>query len=505
MHTTETLDASTARRWLAEALRALAAVRTRVDALNVFPVPDADTGTNVVLTVTSGAREAHKLGPDASLPDLTAAVARGALWGARGNSGIIISQAFQAVARTFASVGEARATDLIRALDAIAIAARDAVAEPVDGTIITVSRAVADAVVGMPPDVSLSDVAATAHRSAVDALARTGEQLAAATGRHAAIDAGAASYVVLLDALAEALGVSERPDIPWGPADPDTDDSPCPAPADEGEFEVMYVYRGDRRQARATSAHLREVGHSVAVVAGVDDHWHVHVHLDDPTLALPGRRVEQLLVRHLHNPPSTRGLVATASGPGILEDLARSGAVATMNPRYDTLVRAVIDASSCDVTILPATTELSDLAREVATDAMVAAEGITVRVAPTTCDPHVYATCTEWALAQLVDEDAHPHHIAEECVREVIVHPIMGGTLAEGEAQVSRALASLPHGGEEPATIVTGSATNAEPLASFAEAALRARGREVSRVTCGQERPYLWLMVHREEASEAPR
>ena len=87
---TQLLDAPTARAWFATALAALAQARDGLDALNVFPVPDADTGSNVLRTLAAGAREAANLGEDATLGQLSRAVADGALWGARGNSGIIL-------------------------------------------------------------------------------------------------------------------------------------------------------------------------------------------------------------------------------------------------------------------------------------------------------------------------------------------------------------------------------------------------------------------------------
>ena len=152
------LDGPTARRWVTLALTALASARPRIDALNVFPVADADTGTNVVLTLSAGARSAQDLPEDAPLGDLSRALADGALWGARGNSGVILAQALQALARTFEGLDSAGPSDLIRAFDAIAQGAHRALAAPVEGTIVTVARDVAGATLALSPHATLVDV-----------------------------------------------------------------------------------------------------------------------------------------------------------------------------------------------------------------------------------------------------------------------------------------------------------------------------------------------------------
>lgn len=483
-----TLTADVARRWLTEGVRQLAAVRTRVDALNVFPVPDADTGTNVVLTVSAGIRRAQQLPADASLPALTAAVADGALWGARGNSGIIISQAFQAVARTFAQVQEAGPTHLIQALDAIALAAHDAVAEPVEGTIITVSRAVADAVVQLPVHTCLADVAATAHRAGIASLLETGEQLREATGAQVTFDAGAASFVILLDALAHALGVEERPAIPWESATNTPAGDSCPE-LGGGEFEVMYVVQTDRRHAHQLRSHLRSVGQSVAVVAGQDQHWHVHVHLDDPAQALPDIPAQQVAVRNLHTPADHPRVVATCTAPGLLEHLARCGAVALLHPTRDALIQTLMDAPAA--TILPASETIAAMAREAADDPLIKAEGITVQVADTDCDPHVFAACAEWGITQLVDEHAHPHLIANGIAAQARVIDITASSAHQVESLAATALRSLHPAGES-VTVFVGDTPLAPALATAIHQALP--DSDVTELPSAQRSPDVWLL-----------
>ncbi|MCW2607186.1 MAG: hypothetical protein JWO60_1879, partial [Frankiales bacterium] len=137
----QVLDAAGLRRWCAAALQSLRAAREEIDALNVYPVPDGDTGTNLLLTVQSVA-EALAAAPE-DLASTTAAVTRGALLGARGNSGVILSQLLrgfcEAVPEGGAGAAEVRA-GLVRAADL----AYAAVAAPVEGTVLTVARAAAE-------------------------------------------------------------------------------------------------------------------------------------------------------------------------------------------------------------------------------------------------------------------------------------------------------------------------------------------------------------------------
>ncbi|RIQ16879.1 DAK2 domain-containing protein, partial [Jiangella rhizosphaerae] len=138
-------DAEIVLRWCRAGLDALAAAREEIDALNVYPVPDGDTGTNLYLTVEAGLEQAEAAPPE--LGGTAEAMARGALLGARGNSGIIVAQMLRGVADVLARPGTTLAdgTALAEGLDRAADEARRAVAEPVEGTILSVARAAADA------------------------------------------------------------------------------------------------------------------------------------------------------------------------------------------------------------------------------------------------------------------------------------------------------------------------------------------------------------------------
>ncbi|WP_176554713.1 DAK2 domain-containing protein [Georgenia sp. 311] len=368
------------RRWFEQGLRSLLAVRRQVDVLNVFPVPDGDTGTNLVLTLAGAARAASTLGADAGLPELTAAAARGALVGARGNSGVILSQAMRGLAGAVAGHDVLDGPLLAAALRAAADEARRAVARPVEGTVLTVADAAAEAALGAS-DGTVAEVATSAARAAAVALADTRGQLDVLTESDV-VDAGAAGYVILLDALA-AVADDDAPDTPrarqalarlWSTPRPVPVGPVCGlgagvvARGGQAAFEVMYVLHATAPEAAALRERLGSVGESLAVVGGSDGHerglWQVHVHTDDPAAVLADPAVtEQVCVRSLTAPPT--GVVACTRLPGLLAPLAATGAVLVLHPDAAGLERAIVDAGTPDVLLLPCDETSAALAREV--------------------------------------------------------------------------------------------------------------------------------------------
>ena len=301
----ESLDGPSVRRWMRSAWRGLGRERAEIDSLNVFPVADGDTGTNLHLTVeavvaTSGSDDL------AGEPDAAAALAvmaRGALAGARGNSGAILAQLLRGLAAGFgADPGASAGRCLAAGLAAGAEQARAAVGEPVAGTILSVADAAADAarsacVVGADDLTTVAGAAAAAARSA---LARTPSQLAV-LAEAGVVDAGGRGLVVILDALVATVADAVRPgaggdtDDTESGGDDDSSAAPVLAPpqvravpvAADGEpaFEVMYALGADDAAVNVLRARLAELGDSV-VVSGGDGVWAVHVHLADAGAAL---------------------------------------------------------------------------------------------------------------------------------------------------------------------------------------------------------------------------
>lgn len=410
----ELLDPLTLRAWSEGATRALDDHRGELDALNVFPVADSDTGTNLFLTLHDAALGVGRTGPGADLATVAAAFVRGALVGARGNSGVIVSQYLAALLETLLAVQpspEREGEQLVAALEHAAAGAHAAVAHPVEGTVLSVARAVAHgarAALGVGPPTSSAVLLDAALGSGWDALDRTTDQLPVL--RAAGVpDAGGWGLLLVLEALATAVGTEReagagsasraraaRPSVRPRPEDapawsaPARDGGPVhdggpghdggALPGTDGEFEVMYlVSRGGAPEdavsggagavdvAGSVRAALSEVGESVAVV-GAAGLWHVHVHTDHPleAVAVAGRlglAQGHVGVRHLagqsgvhadHAPDA--GLVVVTRAPGLVADLARAGAVVVLavgeRDLHDALARAAEDTGADEVVAL---------------------------------------------------------------------------------------------------------------------------------------------------------
>lgn len=292
----QSLDGAAVRHWAVTCCDALTTHRDEINALNVFPVADQDTGSNLLATMRAGLDAVLRdHGDDRDVPpgSTAAVLARGALMGARGNSGVILSQVLRGLAEALvgAALDGAALREGLRRADELAVAA---VAEPVSGTVLTVLHAAAQAAADVPSD-DLGDVASAATIAAARALAETPRQLdvLAAAG---VVDAGGQGLVVLLEALLTV--VTECPD-----AGPGIAAGVCSRPAQalqatrEGgstqyEYEVMYLLDGtDEAGVGVLRAELAGLGDCVAVVSsgrisGAAAVWNVHVHCCDVGAAI---------------------------------------------------------------------------------------------------------------------------------------------------------------------------------------------------------------------------
>ncbi|MFF5441874.1 DAK2 domain-containing protein [Streptomyces achromogenes] len=355
-------DALAVRTWCSLALRALGRAREEIDAINVYPVADGDTGTNLYLTLESAATavEAVFAGyetgrAEPSLGDAARAMAHGALIGARGNSGTILAQLLRGMAQVLAEAGEASAASradgpgLRLALRRAADSARQAVAHPVEGTVLTVASAAADAAGEAGDD--CRTVARAAYEGARAALAATPDQLGVLR-RAGVVDAGGRGLVTVLGALVEAVtgeAVRETAGGASGAGCAGGGSGAGPAgqgagpvghgagsagqgagPADHGAgsagvcaagrgteaacqgetggdraeatgiraeagsergaaggpaFEVIYLLEADDAAVARLRARLDALGDSLVVVGG-DGLWNVHVHVDDAGAAV---------------------------------------------------------------------------------------------------------------------------------------------------------------------------------------------------------------------------
>src|SRR4051812_43320415 len=280
-------DALAVRTWCGLALRALGRAREEIDAINVYPVADGDTGTNLYLTAESAAaaveavfegHDTHGSGKPA-LADAARAMAHGALIGARGNSGTILAQLLRGMAQVLAADGETVHTDgegLRLALRHAADSARQAVAHPVEGTVLTVASAAADAAGAAQGD--CGTVARAAYDGARAALAATPGQLAVLE-RAGVVDAGGRGLVAVLGALVETFtGEAPRavqvvsgtfPEAGSPEVSPAAPDECGDAPAGGGPaFEVIYLLEADDMAVARLRERLDGLGDSLVVVGG---------------------------------------------------------------------------------------------------------------------------------------------------------------------------------------------------------------------------------------------
>ncbi len=258
-----------------------------VNALNVFPVPDGDTGTNMLATVRAALDEADKAGPGADAAGIAHAVSFGALMGARGNSGVIASQILAGIAEGLAGKRRFNGLDLAFALEAGTKKAYRAVAKPVEGTILTVIReASAAAVVAAERDNNVETVLAATVIAAERAVAKTPSLLPILREAHV-VDSGGQGLLRLFQGALDAS--RGRPNVQAATAPPVADGrhrASDAAVTDETVFgyETVYLVRarpGRPLDVAAIAGHLETLGDSV-LVAGDAQLVKVHVHNERP-------------------------------------------------------------------------------------------------------------------------------------------------------------------------------------------------------------------------------
>jgi hypothetical protein len=271
------------------AVASLEANVEEINALNVFPVPDGDTGTNMLATVRAALDEADKAGPDADVERVAQAASFGALMGARGNSGVITSQILAGIAHGLAGKRRFNGLDLAHALDEGTKTAYKAVAKPVEGTILTVIReASAAAVAAAERDNNVETVLAATVDAAERAVAKTPSLLPILREAHVVDSGGQGLFRLFQGALEASRGRPVNAGASASQPHPDREAphaEPVPG-AEEGEFgyETVYLLRaraGVPLDIPAIQSHLEAIGESV-LVAGDALLAKVHVHNERP-------------------------------------------------------------------------------------------------------------------------------------------------------------------------------------------------------------------------------
>ncbi len=377
------LDASALRDWAHTAVSDLITHIDEINRLNVFPVADSDTGANMLFTMRSALAEANGGASAAAgcAARAAAALSAGALNGARGNSGVILSQILRGIADVTAAAA-ADAGGELRDINAYLLgsALRRGVAlvitsmgDEVPGTIVSVLRAAADAVGQCARD-GLGAAVAAAGDAAVVALEKTPEQLDVLADA-GAVDAGGRGLLVLLDALRSTV-TGEAPvrtvyelSPRAGAAEPNGAAAERRAP----QFEVMYLLDGcDAQAADTLRERLGELGESVAIAAAPQESrgYSVHVHTDDAGAAveagLAAGRLSRIVISALTSGAAglpaggwtrERAVLAVVDGAGAAELFAGEGACVLQPDTTDItahqLVRAVVDTGAAQVMVLP--------------------------------------------------------------------------------------------------------------------------------------------------------
>ncbi len=354
------------------ATAALENARQRIDDLNVYPVPDGDTGTNLALTARA-TLDALEAGDAADRAALAHATTRATLMGARGNSGVILSQLVRGAAEVLARPGPIDGAAAALALRAASDAGYRAVRQPVEGTMLTVIREIATEAEARR-DEPLAELLPALVRRGDEAVARTPEQLAVLRDA-GVVDAGGAGLVELLRGLAAAIS---------GHAVPETAPPPPPVTVDALHLEpsryrycTVFVVEGDQLDRETLESELDRLGDSLLVV-GDAAALKVHVHTDDPGAALrlgtARGQLEGIEIANMHRqteareerllravpdaPPTASEAVAVVAGEGnrlLFESLGARvvDGGSTMNPAAADLVAAIAAVHAPEAVVLP--------------------------------------------------------------------------------------------------------------------------------------------------------
>ncbi|MDQ2586224.1 DAK2 domain-containing protein [Saccharothrix yanglingensis] len=397
------LDAVAVRQWADACVRSLDANREDIDRINVFPVPDGDTGTNLLQTMRSALDDLLRTPADENVGTALAALARGALAGARGNSGVILSQVLRGLAEAAQGASTAGGSSLRRALLRADELATAAVSAPVPGTVLTVLHAAAEAARDCGSD-DLGEVVTAAAGAGAVALADTPRQLAV-LARAGVVDAGGRGLVVLLDTLVNVVtGRVPEPTVP-DPAVPKPVGAAVPAtvPRDalttareagsaDYEYEVMYLLDGDL-DAELLKVSLGALGDCVSVVGDGAGLWTVHVHCNDVGAAIEAGiavgRPHRITVSRFADQIAAaaprfvrdRAIVVLVDGPGAAE-LFRSEGAAVLEPGDGVtaadLLAVIVGTRARQVTVLPGDPAWREPLDEAVAQAVAAGQDVVV-------------------------------------------------------------------------------------------------------------------------------
>jgi len=369
------------------ALAGVEAERAYINDLNVYPVPDGDTGTNLALTVRAVLEELEATQAD-TVSQVAASIVRGSLMGARGNSGVILSQIVRGICEVCGADGSFASAQTKRALREGAQSAYRAVRQPVEGTMLSVIRAMAEAAQDVSDAAPLADLMAHVQAAAEKAVERTPEQLAVLK-QNGVVDAGGYGLLVIFRSLAAtvsgqataAVRVSSAAEPSSVAAPPRAVHTGLSAPRVESSPAEVSRYRYcTSLLLKGADVPLAEVENFVAglgdsaLVVGDDRMVKVHVHVDDPgvvlSYAVRHGTISEVEINDMYEQTRQRderlagqaastvvaAVVAGAGNAQLFRDLGAALVIEggqSMNPSAAQIVEAVSSAPAADVIVLP--------------------------------------------------------------------------------------------------------------------------------------------------------
>jgi len=409
---TSVLDGQLWRQMMASGAKALELKKHEVDALNVFPVPDGDTGTNMYLTIQSAARDAEKI-TGKSIGEVAAAASMGSLMGARGNSGVILSQLLRGIAKGLEGLNTANALQVAQALQAGVDTAYKAVMKPVEGTILTVSKETARAALAMAKSGgSLLETLQEAEQKGLKSLAKTPEMLPVLK-QAGVVDAGGQGFLVILGGWIAVLTGETSISDTMSETESSLKSNVEGSTATRQEFMQIenldypycteFLVKGTDLRVEQIKQDLLDRGDCLLVV-GTSEVVKIHVHVKNPGKILDyaiqwgslhqvqihnmleqnesmahamkeNETTEDLQtdtkIEHQGQPLKEFGVVAVAMGQGIADVFISLGADEvvfggqTMNPSTEDLAEAVRKVPARQVFILPNNGNINMAARQV--------------------------------------------------------------------------------------------------------------------------------------------
>mgnify|MGYP002714118103 CR=1 FL=1 len=372
MNNPAVIDGARLLSWARRAAQDLEAHREEINSLNVFPVPDSDTGSNMAHTMTAAVEHAEMLEDGAGVAEIASALAVGSVRGARGNSGVVLSQVLRGVAQA-AAEGDLDGSSVADALTNAVGYVERAITEPVEGTIVTVLREAAEAACNAlsgTDGAGLSDVTSAAVSAAEDALAKTPSQLAELRAA-GVVDAGGRGLVLLLTALRDEVvgtdrGNAGRVELASGTR---VKDAAAYSPGQAhvhgrtGWLEIMFMFVG--RVDELESA-LKSKGMSL-VIARVDDaQAMIHIHSLDAGAVIEQAysmgAVSDLRLEILPDPDEGHGaatadrLIVAVTPTGSVAELFRQAGAVPVRSDEDLAARIqaeMTEAGARELVILP--------------------------------------------------------------------------------------------------------------------------------------------------------